>query len=202
LTTTGHNSRALFREVADRIDALDEEHRGITEARKAVWKDVRAELSPLDVRALKDAIRARRLRRHDREQVEALEDRTAEILAVIEADAIPEIGHARAGNAPPHDPETGELADLPSEERGGSAGTGSDGPVESVPVSDTPLAEAVKELRSVPFDSETSNPSDHATRSDGASATPLATGGGSAELPPDYSDAGDPPAFLDRRRVA
>jgi hypothetical protein len=72
------------------------------------------------------------------------------------------------------------FTDLPSEERGGNAGTGSDGPVESVPASEH-------------------DPSGHATLPDGASP-PLATGDSSAELSPDYSDAGPLPECL--RRVA
>lgn len=124
-----------FKTIADLSDAYDAETKKIGESRKEMWANARAHLSPVDVRALKDAIRLRRQRLKEGDAVvDAHDSRVFEILAEI----TPTIGHARApseadcvpagrvtwlegvgmvlaplGAVPPHNPSTGELIEEP-----------------------------------------------------------------------------------------
>jgi uncharacterized protein (UPF0335 family) len=124
---SGDNHARLFREVADGIDALDDEAKNLQEERRLIWKSARAELSPLDVKALKDAIRQRRIHGDAEKaaEAEALDLRASQILVLIELKETSRVvGHARARDieamaeagadvyvAPPHDPDTGELTE-------------------------------------------------------------------------------------------
>lgn len=95
---------SAFREIADRCDDFDKEIADIQEARKKFWGGVRENIPARDVKALKDAIKARRKRKANLEVEEAHDQRVAEILAEIERGTEVALAHARRANdLPPHD---------------------------------------------------------------------------------------------------
>lgn len=115
-----------FREIADAIDAFDKDVADINEGRKKFWGAIRDQIPARDVKALKDAIKARRKRRANLEEVEAYDARVAEILEEIEigtdlANISTRTGAPRERHpsgatitpaslgVPAHDPSTGEL---------------------------------------------------------------------------------------------
>lgn len=106
-----------FREIADTVDSFDDEAEELNNTRKEFWAEIREQVSPHDVKALKEAIRIRRKRRKDPSATEAHDQRVSDILSEISVDKSAQEEHARAPVsrasivecAPPHDPITGEL---------------------------------------------------------------------------------------------
>lgn len=130
-------NRALFLDTANVIDAIDQEIADANARKKEIYADIKDELTVADFRALKEAIKLRRKRRADKDACEAHEERVWAILNVLEATeqrptqetppaataspangTVAEPAPTRAGAhvheaLPAHDPETGEIYELP-----------------------------------------------------------------------------------------
>lgn len=85
-----------FREIADTVDGFDDEAEALNDTRKEFWAGVREQVSPHDVKALKEAIRIRRKRRKDPDATEAHDQRVSDILSEIDVDKSDQEEHARA----------------------------------------------------------------------------------------------------------
>lgn len=97
-----------FREIADQCDAYDQEVEDISNARKEFWSEIREQIPARDVKALKEAIKARRKLRADPDGQRLFDERVAEILCEIGgAISPPETGTdvATRARAPREEPQ-------------------------------------------------------------------------------------------------